>query len=91
MAGHGLGEATFTLLGPRQPLLRSSRPLLSPRPALRPSSKPTGAQLGPPSAPLLPVPSSSHLDQLDMRFEPILAGLQGAQQRGGSGAGGQGL
>lgn len=34
---------------------------------------------------------SPHLDQLDMRFEPILAGLQGAQQRGGSGTGGQGF
>lgn len=85
MAGHGLGEATFILLGLQQPPLLSARPflLLS---TLLPTHRGSLRQ-----DPSIPLPISSHLDQLDVRFEPILAGLQGAQQRRGSGAGGQGL
>lgn len=51
--------------------------------------QPPGAQLSNPSPP--PLPSSSHLDQLDMRFELPHAGLQGTQRWGGGGAWGQGL
>ena len=44
-------------------------------PSLSPNS---GAQFSRPSLP--PLPRSPHLDQLDVRFEPLQAGLQGAQQ-----------
>lgn len=39
--------------------------------------QPPRAQLSNPLPP--PPPSSPHLDQLDVRFEPLQAGLQGAQ------------
>lgn len=76
------------LLAPRSHILALVLQVPAP---LRPPFlfQPPGAQLSNPSPP--PRPTSPHLDQLDLRFEPLQAGLQGAQRRGGGGAWGQGL
>lgn len=69
LGGHLFGWAAIgqVALGPPDPYPSKSSLLLS-------------APVGPVKQPLPPpLPSSPHLDQLDVRAEPLQAGLQGAQ------------